>query len=183
MMEDAITSVPELALRAEAHDLEDQVVALFGQMREKLLRYLWSLRLPVDDSEEVIQEVFLALFRHLKRGRPGHNLRGWIFQVAHNLALKRRDENFRRPVGVEAAAEPEDVRVAANPEQRFLTEQRQARLYGVWRALPEKDRLCVALRAEGLTYREIAEVLKISLGSVAASLGRSVAKLATVDQR
>ena len=49
-----------------------------------------SLRLPLEEGEEVIQEVFLALFQHLRRGKSRENLRGWIFRVGHNLASKRR---------------------------------------------------------------------------------------------
>jgi len=49
--------------------------------------------------------------------------------------------------------------------------------------LPEEDRRCLVLRAEGLRYREIASVLEISLGSVALSLERSLTRLARVVQR
>jgi RNA polymerase sigma-70 factor, ECF subfamily len=67
-----------------------------------------------------------------------------------------------------------------NPEQRLAEEQRQVILRSVMRALPERDRQCLYLRAEGLRYREIADVLGISLGSVAKSVTRSLARLANV---
>jgi Sigma-70 region 2 len=67
----------------------EEVVELFEQLRTPLLRYLITLGVNVQDGEEVIQEVFLALFQHLKKGKRGDNLRGWIFRVAHNLALKQ----------------------------------------------------------------------------------------------
>ncbi len=51
------------------------------------------------------------------------------------------------------------------------------------RALPEQDRACLALRAEGIRYREIAEILGVSLGTVALSLERSLAKLSRVQER
>ncbi len=60
--------------------------------------------------------------------------------------------------------------------------ERQSHLQAVVKALPEQDRCCLALRAEGMPYREIAGVLGISLGSVAASLERSIAKLKRADQ-
>ena len=41
------------------------------------------------DGEEIIQETFLALFDHLRKGSRRDNLRGWIFRLTHNLALKR----------------------------------------------------------------------------------------------
>jgi RNA polymerase sigma-70 factor, ECF subfamily len=62
-----------------------------------------------------------------------------------------------------------------DPEEQFSRNQRFA--------VPEQDRRCLALRAEGLTYREIAEVLNISLGAVGGSLGRSLARFARADGR
>ncbi len=70
-----------------------------------------------------------------------------------------------------------------NPEEQASYTQRQKRLLAVFKALGEDDRLCLQLRAEGLRYREIAEVLGMSLGSVAQSLGRSLGKLSSVEAR
>src|ERR1035438_5233115 len=75
--------------------LEEEVVALFDRFRDPLLRYLSSFGLAFADGEEVIQEVFLSLFQHLNRGKSRDNLRGWLFRVAHNLALKRRHRTLR----------------------------------------------------------------------------------------
>jgi RNA polymerase sigma-70 factor (ECF subfamily) len=55
-----------------------------------LLRYLSSFGVSVPDGEELIQESFLSLFKHLRAGKPRENLRGWLFRVTHNLALKER---------------------------------------------------------------------------------------------
>jgi RNA polymerase sigma-70 factor (ECF subfamily) len=70
-----------------------------------------------------------------------------------------------------------------NPEEQLLASQRQGRLLAVVAALPEQDRLCFNLRAEGLRYREIAEVLGISLGSVSISLTRTLQRLMRADER
>jgi RNA polymerase sigma-70 factor (ECF subfamily) len=66
---------------------------------------------------------------------------------------------------------------APNPEQQLSFGERQSRLLAVVTSLPETDRSCLSLRAEGLRYREIASVLGISLGSVSISLKRSLARL------
>jgi RNA polymerase sigma-70 factor (ECF subfamily) len=55
--------------------------------------------------------------------------------------------------------------------------QFRQQLLAVVNALPQQDHACLSLRAEGLRYREIADVLGISLGSVAASLEKSLARL------
>jgi RNA polymerase sigma-70 factor (ECF subfamily) len=159
--------------------LEHEVVTLFDQLRDRLLRYLLSLGLATPDGEEIIQEVFLALFRHLQRGKPRHNLRAWLFQVAHNLALKERSRQNR----LEYGEAPPLVDAGLNPEDQLAQNQRHVRLQAVLQALPEQDRRCLALRAEGLTYREIAQVLDVSLGTVSISLARSLARFVRAEQR
>jgi RNA polymerase sigma-70 factor (ECF subfamily) len=159
--------------------LEDEITCLFEQLRNPLFRYLFSLGLSVQDGEEVIQDSFLALFQHLKNGRPRDNLRAWIFRVGHNKALKVR----HRQDPHSAPAVVEDVDGSPDPEQQALYNQRQRRFSAVIRALPKQDRACLSLRAEGIRYREIAEILGISLGAVALSLERSLAKLARVQER
>ena len=158
---------------------------MFEQFRDRLLRYLLGLGLDAHDGEKVVQEVFLALFQHLLRGKPRHNLRSWIFRVAHNLGLKQRHANVKRAqCGIETGDAPAHTQIdpSPNPEEQLLTKDRQERLRAVLNALPEKDRGCLYLRAEGLRYREIAEVLGISLGAVSLVLGRSLARLGQVDR-
>lgn len=191
MSEIAIESVRRatdaLGVAGDASGQGEQVIELFDQMRDRLLRYLLGLRFPAQDAEEIVQEVFLALFRHLQRERGCRNPRAWVFRVAHNLALKRRDQDRweRQNLSRFEAGSAADVAESADPdpEQQFLRHQRGIRFSAIWRALPEQDRRCLALRAEGLTYREIAEVLNASVGTVAASLGRSLARFARADGR
>jgi len=159
--------------------LEDEVTALFDQHRVPLLRYLMSFGLAAQDSEEVVQEVFLALFQHLRQGKPRTNLGGWVFRVAHNLGLKRGYAVRRETSTVD---HPERFDPALNPEEQVATQQRQRYLLSVVQALPEQDRRCLYLRAEGLRYREIVEVLGMSLGAVAQSLERSLSRLSRADQ-
>jgi RNA polymerase sigma-70 factor (ECF subfamily) len=157
----------------------EETVELFERHRNALLRYLLTFGLAVQDGEEIVQEVFLALFEHLRRGKSRANLDGWVFRVAHNLALKKRAKVLR-----ETAHDVEERADAAlDPEALAVASQRQDRLLAVMKALPETDRLCLALRAEGLRYREIADVLGISLGAVANSLERGLARLAIADRR
>lgn len=158
---------------------QDELVRLFDELRAPILRYLLGFGLAVHDAEETAQEVFLALFQHLRDARPATNLRGWVFRVAHNLGLKRRMSN-RRDAEIVADVEPVP---AANPEEQYAARQTQERLQSVMRALPELDRRCLTLRAEGSRYREIAEVLEMSLGAVALSLSRSLARMGRTAER
>jgi RNA polymerase sigma-70 factor, ECF subfamily len=169
----------------KASEIESEILGLFERFRVPLLRYVISIGLSPHDGEEIIQEVFLALFRHLQSGKSRHNLRGWIFRVAHNLALKQRTASQRwykmTSNDVDIAFQQSDP--SPNPEEQVSFGQKRARLQAVLQALPENDRHCLCLRAEGLRYRDIASVLGISLGSVSISLTRSLARLARAEGR
>ena len=170
--------------RDVASALEAAVISLFDELRPRLLRYTLSCGLTSGDGEEIVQEAFIALVRHLQLGKPRNNLRGWLFRVAHNLALKRLSENGRRrevAAGIDEAERHVDQN--PNPEEHATFSQQRARLLAALQALPDQDQRCLRLRAEGLRYREIALVLGISLGSVSASLTRSLARLGRVSER
>lgn len=174
-----------VGLRTQPAGIEDEVIRFFDQYRDSLFRYVLSLGLPMYDGEEIIQEVFMALFRHLRDRKSRRNLPGWIFSVAHNLALKRRQVNQRSEnrLNLESETVQGLTDRSPDPEGQALDRERQRRLLAVVQTLPEKDQSCLRLRAEGLRYREIAGVLGISLGSVASSLARSLARLMWLDQR
>lgn len=164
--------------------IEEEVVGLFDELRDRLLRYLICLGLPAHDGEDVIQESFLLLFQHLRQGKPRQNLRGWVFRVSRNLALKRRSANrstMQSMVEFDASFSERCRDLRPNPEEQVATGQRQNHLLAVVSALSEKDRRCLCLRAEGLRYREIAQAMGISLGSVATSMARSLARLGRAD--
>jgi len=102
--------------------------------------------------------------------------------VTHNLALRQRGQSRRNPqIGPYDAALPVDP--APGPEDQLAINEREERLQKALRALPELDQRCLYLRAEGLRYREIAEALGMSLGSVSMSLGRSLARLERAGRR
>jgi RNA polymerase sigma-70 factor, ECF subfamily len=165
-------------------ETESEVVRLFDEHRNRLLRYVLSIGLTVHDGEEIVQEVFLALFRHLQMGRPRDNLRGWLFRVAHNLALKERQAGHLRIDSAELSDGGADqcVDPAPSPEEQLVFRQRHEQLFAAFRALPIRDQYCLHLRAEGLRYREIANVLDMSLGAVSISLTRSIARLERADR-
>jgi len=169
---------------ASSQAVKDDVVLLFDECATGLRRYLGSFGLGAEATEDVLQDVFLSLFRHLRLGRPRSNLKGWLFQVAHNLALKHRQRRLRRlqtESEWDAARAERVIDPAANPEERLAGDRRRQRLRSVLRAIPERDRQCLYLRAEGLCYRDIASTLGISLGSVAKSLARAVTRLTNAD--
>ena len=176
-----------LPARSKAHNpsaIEIVVVGLFDELRDRLLRYVLSIGVSIDDGEEIVQDVFLLLFRHLQLGRSRKNLQGWIFRVAHNLALKQCHANQKLgTIGSQHNLAEKQLDSSPSPEESLASRQRRQRLLAVFRALPEQDQRCLRLRAEGLKYRDIAQALGVSLATVSLSLTRSLGRLARADER
>ncbi|MBV9761468.1 MAG: sigma-70 family RNA polymerase sigma factor [Acidobacteriaceae bacterium] len=180
-----LNSDREQSERTAPSAAERELSELFDELRIPLLRYLLGFPLPPHDSEDVIQEAFLSLFQQMRRGSSIQSPRGWLFRAVHHLALKRR---LRSRKDLESAAtlltaETSLVDSGLNPEDELLFHRTRARLDAVVRALPEQHRWCLYLRAEGLRYREIGEILNISLGAVCGCLQRSLALISRAVQR
>jgi RNA polymerase sigma-70 factor (ECF subfamily) len=166
--------------------IQEEVLALFDECAGGLRRYVRAFGLAPEATDDVVQEVFLSLFRHLQLGRPRTNLRGWLFRVAHNQALKER-RRIQKRQRIEAVwdghTSDRQFDPAMSAEERLAQEARSRHLHSVLRAIPERDRRCLYLRAEGLCYRDIARALGVSLGAVAKSVTRAVTRLTDADSR
>jgi len=149
---------------------------LFEQQRLSVCRYLVSLGLRPQVACEIAQESFLRLYRHLGSNGRNENLRGWVFRVAHNLAMNE----LTRAGTAEAEPSESEVDPGSDPEQRLLRKERIDRMQAAMRTLPPRQQECLHLRAEGLRYREIADVLGIGISSVAESIERALTALTRI---
>jgi len=171
----------ELHQERQATQLEAKVSELFLAFKLPVYRYLLGLLGSRDDAEEMTQEVFLSLYSTLQKGTRIDNVRAWVFRVAHNLAVNHQ----KRPHIVEALDEAEWWRLcqersdpAGDSEQRLLREERRTRMIKAMKCLSPQERHCLGLRAEGLCFREIAEVLGIRISTVETFLDRGIRKIA-----
>jgi RNA polymerase sigma-70 factor (ECF subfamily) len=110
-----------------------------------------------------------------------------VYRVAHNLALKRRTDTNLAAASFSEAGLAEEAALfadpAPDPEAQSASNQEQRQMLAIFRVLKEQDRRCLLLRAEGLRYREIGQVLGMSLGAVSLSLSRSLARMARAANR
>ena len=180
---DLAIGLDEAAAPVRPSEAHEAVLRLFDVHRDGVYRYVRALGIADRDGEDLVQDVFLALFHHVARGRPRTNLRGWIFRVAHNLALRHLTREARRRRVRAELASGWAVAAGPTPEDRYASRQREARLAAALSALPARERRCLQLRAEGLRYREIARVLGLSLGTVANAMGRALAGLRRAGAR
>src|SRR6201996_9105133 len=185
--ESADRALPERALALAADStsgsmtLSERVHGLFEQLRVPVFRYLLRKTRDPAQAEDVTQETFLRLFRHLREDRLLDNPKAWIFTVANNLAVDaNRNESHIEDLDETTWKEIEESRSAlqANPEKLMLHRERLDRLHIAVLNLTPLQRECLHLRAEGLRYREIAGLLEISPSTVMDAVRRATLKLA-----
>ena len=142
-------------------------------------RYLLFLGVEAETVREIVQETFLKLHQHLLGGGDQSNLRAWLYRVAHNLA-----RNWQSCFGSSKTDLLSDVTVAGDlpsqaisAEDKLLAAERTKRFREALGQLSTAQRECLALRAQGMKYREIAEALNLSVSTVGENIGRGLEKL------
>jgi len=157
---------------------------LFKAHYEGVYRLLYRIVGTREEAEDLAQETFLRFHRagHLweRRSGPGvpdpqHNIRGWLYRVASNLAynalrddgrrLRRQEETARQAVGIDRGEEdPAELVVRTDDRQTVRL---------ALAALPQQQAQILLLRHAGLSYRELAEALGVAPGSVGTLLARA----------
>jgi RNA polymerase sigma-70 factor, ECF subfamily len=127
------------------------------------------------DAADVVQEVFLKIFRNIASFRQDASLKTWIYRIAVNEARNHRrwfSRHRKQEVGLDADHDEQSYQdwlpdpgrspfeTAADHETREMIEQALAQVNPRFRAA------LVLREIEGLSYEEIAEVMEISLGTV-----------------
>lgn len=125
-------------------------------------------------AEDAAQEAFLRAWQHLPGYRPEAPFRNWLYRIAANFALGilRRGQEATEIDELPLPA-PED-----EPEDAVETAERQEYVRRAVLALPAASRAVLVLREyEGLSYKEISEVLNIPIGTVMSRLNYARSKL------
>src|SRR5580692_7652096 len=161
--------------------LSERVHGLFEQLHVPVFRYLLRRTRDSGRAEEIMQETFLRLVRHLREDRLLDNPKAWLFTVANNLAIDAsRNESHIRDLDETTWKKIEESRpgLQADPEKLTLQRERLDRLHVAVLNLTRLQRECLHLRAEGLRYREIADLLELSPSTVMDAVRRATLKLA-----
>lgn len=121
-------------------------------------------------AEELVQDIYLAIWKALPSFRKDSSLRTFVARIATNRAVTHVVRALKRPPSSEL---PEDLAAPdASPETTAIAQDRKTRLLAAVRRLPLTYRETVLLALEGLTAGEIADVLGISANAVAIRLSR-----------
>ncbi len=126
------------------------------------------------DAEDVVQESYLRALHSFGSFRPGCDARAWMLKIVRNTCFTWLRQN-RRGSMVSPFDENSHIAVAAfDPETVLLEKVDAKRLHDAVEDLPYEYREVLILREwEGLSYKEIAEITAIPLGTVMSRLSRA----------
>jgi RNA polymerase sigma-70 factor (ECF subfamily) len=156
---------------------EDAFRILFERYSGRLFNLIYRMIEHYDDANDLLQEVFLRVYRHRNKCYQMQNFKGWIYTVALNLSRdylrmrKRRNEteldgNRERDKG-------------NNPMKNTENEEIRRKVLKAMKKLNTKYRAVFALRdIQGMSYEEIAKALNIEEGTVKSRLNRARLQLA-----
>jgi len=131
----------------------------------------WLLRRR-EDAEEVAQEALLRACRFF-RGFHGGDARAWLLRIVRNTCYSWLEKNRPRELMVEFDEELHP-RPVATPESIAIADEDRERLSRALESLPPRVREILVLRElEGCSYKEIAAVMSIPIGTVMSSLSRA----------
>ena len=136
------------------------------------------------DAEDLVQETYLKAYRAYDSFEEGTNLKAWLYRILTNTYINKYRKESRRPSEVDLGAvedlylyrrmgSEETAEAARTTEDRVLDSLVESDIKKAVESLPENFRLPVLLAdLEGFSYKEIAEILDIPIGTVMSRLHR-----------
>lgn len=165
---------------------------LYDRWAKPLLNFLYGMCADRALAEDLMQEVFVKVWRAAPRYRPIAKFSTWLFQIARNHWLNEREKRMRRlsPLSLDSGGRnPDGDRGslarsvdsgAPTPDTSALRSELGHRIMGAVAALPDKLRSVWVLAVnQGLGYREVADVLEIPVGTVKSRMFQAVRVLRT----
>lgn len=193
---EAATADSGLHLNGNFADLDDAAIMLelkAGNMtafdflmqkyRKPIIGFMYRMTRNQAVAEELAQEVFLRVYRSRETYRAEARFSTWLYRIATNLGVNRaRDTRHERAASTVYLDEPDPesgttVDVADSTpdiEARLLRDERMAAIRDRVMALPERQRMAVLMhKYEGMDYRQIGDVLKLSESATKSLLFRA----------
>ena len=155
----------------------------FGQLVERyqnrLFHSLLHLLGSAEDAQDAAQEAFVNAFEKLGSFRGQSQFYSWLFRIAYNTAVSTKRKSRRMSVSLEArrdatGLEPSDGNPTSEPSYAMDVSDRQRLVQQALSELCEEFRAALVLKEiDGMSYEEIADIVKVPLGTVRSRIHRA----------
>jgi RNA polymerase sigma-70 factor (ECF subfamily) len=127
-----------------------------------------------DDVEDIAQEVFLRVWRHAGTFKGRSKFSTWLYRITANQCLSYRSKHKQPPVSLDSIAEKGTIPDALQTRTDTAQRERVQTIKKTLDELPERQRMALVLsQYEGLSYKEIAAAMKVSVSSVESLIFRA----------
>jgi RNA polymerase sigma-70 factor, ECF subfamily len=194
---------PGLSVREQLRAADDSAVVTaflageeraFGELVERyqtrLLNFIYRTIGDRDRAEDLVQEVFIRVYRHLHRFDRSKKFSTWVYTIASNLAKNELRNRSRNPLvlfqTMQGSSEDEDRPLqfedtTSRPDDMYRKRHLRELVEDTVSKLPEHHRQVFVLRElEGKSYEEIAEITDCNLGTVKSRLNRARTAFAAI---
>jgi RNA polymerase sigma-70 factor (ECF subfamily) len=193
------TTLSELASAIGIREQESAIIAelkagseaayawLIGEFHQPIYSLVYRIVNDPSDAADTTQDIFVKIFRGMKQFHGESSLKTWIYRIAVHEASNRRRWWFRHKsheTSIEPAESYSDEQIASglidvmaddhnSPFENYAHEEIRARVEHELRQIPEPFRTTVVLRdIEEMSYEDIAEIMRCSLGTVKSRVTR-----------
>lgn len=157
---------------------ESAFKSLFLQYYGELLNYAFSITESKFAAEEVVSAVFINLWQHRKKLKNVSNISSYLFVSVKNRSYNYIRDNHQIQIQESHSDKLVLKTTLENPESIYLSEEIRNTLVSEIDKLPERCKLIFRLvREDGMKYKEVAELLDISVKTVETQMGRAISKL------
>jgi RNA polymerase sigma-70 factor (ECF subfamily) len=162
----------ELISRCQEGD-QSALKEIFDQYHEKVYRVAYGVVRHKEDALDIVQEVFIKLFRSIRNFKRESRLYTYLYRMTMNTAIDHARKMRKVPaysLDEEGVPQPQEV-PEKGPDNILLHKELGGRLREALEKLPVDQRMVLLFReVEGLSYQEIAEAMKCSIGTVMSRL-------------
>lgn len=162
MEEEKIENLIERAKGGEREAFDELIV----MSEKKVLSVIRYMGIPAMEVEDVAQEIFIRLFKYIRKFRTGEKFSRWLYRISVNTTIDHLKKNTIRPAPLSSFEDDPLLRIASekpSAEEKMKFDQLKQRLKEKLLDLSERERAIFILREiEGLSTNEIARSLKLN---------------------
>ncbi|HOL62122.1 MAG TPA: sigma-70 family RNA polymerase sigma factor [Elusimicrobiales bacterium] len=161
---------------------------LYEKYRMAVFNFIYSMVRNEEIANDIFQDVFIKVINGLSDYKDG-NFKAWIFQISRNAVMdylkSAKNKNYALNIPLDEEIDgfslkdilPSDE----TPEKKFISEYESKRLYEALDKLSDDYREIIFLKHfSGLTFQEISDAIKVSIGTLLSRFKRAVEKLAEI---
>ena len=166
---------------------------IYWRYKDRIIGIVYGIVRNREDAYELAQEVFVRIYQHIDKYQPGTNFSTWAFRIANNLAIDKyrrkrtaAETEFDNDFQANYASDDGMITppIGLNPERACECAELREKIAAALDTLSEKQRAALTLcDIDGLSYKEIADILNIQIGTVMSRLHYARINLLSRKQR